>query len=77
MSVRPMTTTPPGWYPANSHPGFERWWDGRQWLPITRPAPESRTIPADPGEPVTRARKWHWPHILGRRADEPVVYVPE
>lgn len=29
---------PPGWYPDAHTPALERWWDGREWSAVTRPA---------------------------------------
>jgi hypothetical protein len=34
----PRPQAPPGWYPAPEGP-FERWWDGYQWTPHSRPLP--------------------------------------
>lgn len=32
--------TPPGWYRDPTNPAHERWWDGRVWGHVTRPAPQ-------------------------------------
>ncbi|RLK52227.1 DUF2510 domain-containing protein [Microbacterium telephonicum] len=33
-----MTTTPAGWYPAEQHPGRQRYWDGAAWTDHFHPA---------------------------------------
>lgn len=45
-------TTPAGWYPDNTSPGNERYWDGSQWTEQSRPVagqPFGATPPAAPG----------------------------
>jgi hypothetical protein len=34
---------PPGWYPANTAPGFMRWWDGNVWSDQVRAADANAT----------------------------------
>jgi hypothetical protein len=41
----PRPQAPPGWYPAPEGP-FERWWDGYQWTPHSRPLPAQAFSPA-------------------------------
>lgn len=40
------TNTPAGWYPDQSAPGYERYWDGNEWTANTRPSPISDAPPA-------------------------------
>ncbi|CAH0211727.1 MULTISPECIES: DUF2510 domain-containing protein [unclassified Microbacterium] len=46
-----MTTSPAGWYPAEQHPGRQRYWDGDQWTDHFHPPLDE--APAVP--PVTAA----------------------
>lgn len=48
-------TTPAGWYPDNTQPGHERYWDGSQWTDQARAAAGSTSAPSaapigDPSE---------------------------
>lgn len=59
----------PGWYPDNTAPGFERWYDGTAWTQHTRPteadaaAPthvhETVDTPRAAGEPAAAPRRWY------------------
>lgn len=42
---------PAGWYPDQSTPGVQRWWDGVQWTPHTQPATVAAAAPALPTQP--------------------------
>ncbi len=48
-----MTSSqPPGWYPDATLPGYERWWDGGAWSPVTRPIGDlGAPAPAAPAAP--------------------------
>ncbi len=47
-----MTTQLPGWYPDASLPGYERWWDGNAWSPVTRAVPEQTGMSSVFGAPI-------------------------
>lgn len=40
-----------GWFADPTVPGQERWWDGAEWTPLTRPA--ARTAPVGPEQPAS------------------------
>lgn len=48
-----MTLPSPGWYPDASLPGYERWWDGNAWSPVTRAVPEQAGTSSVFGAPVS------------------------
>jgi uncharacterized RDD family membrane protein YckC len=47
-----MTMQPPGWYPDASLPGYERWWDGNAWSPVTRAVPDQTGLSSVFGAPA-------------------------
>lgn len=57
-------TMPAGWYPEPGDSSMERWWDGSQWTPATRPHVVNMDVPAAPATALTtaqrRPRPWLW-----------------
>ncbi len=46
MSTSTTSQIPPGWYPNQTEPGQERWWDGDTWTSDVRAARQSPDVPA-------------------------------
>lgn len=67
-----------GWYGEPGNPSLERWWDGTQWTPLTRPVarPAQTAKPPDAGwflDPLDESRRRYWNGHIWSPTNDPIT----